>query len=152
MKKKVIVTVMAVALSVSTLVGCGGNNNAGAAAPAADSTATATASVDASAIVGSWLSGSFAVNGEVYDPDTYAEMNGLTSDDIVSVYTFDENGTVSATLAGAEATGTYTFDGTYINTTFENGSTVKFEYDAENDGLGVEDPASGVITFFARLQ
>lgn len=112
-----------------------------------------SSAVDTSAIIGSWMTGSYMKDDESYNPEEYAELNGIEDyTQLVFVYTFNEDGTVVAQAAGTgeEANGTWEVSGEQIITSFENGSQVTFEYSAENDMMGVEDPSTGVITLFAR--
>lgn len=111
--------------------------------------------VDTDAIIGSWMTGSYMKDGESYNPEEYAELNGIEDyTQLVFVYTFNEDGTVAAQAAatGEVANGTWEVSGEQIIASFENGSQVPFEYSAENDMMGVEDASTGVITLFARYQ
>ena len=165
MKKKLLVLLMAGVLASFAFVGCSDDEDTSEKETKTEETADAEDEADdegegedegsdvASAVIGSWMTGSYINGDESYNPEEYAEANGIEDyTQLVFVYTFNEDGTVSAQAAatGEVANGEYTIDGDKITATFENGSEVPFEYSADQDMLAVQDPNSGVITLFAR--
>ena len=65
-------------------------------------------------------------------------------------YTFSADGKTTCTYGEASVEGTYTFDGTKLQTTFE-GSAPLFEYSAEKDILVSADEATGITTVLGRV-
>ncbi len=100
-------------------------------------------------ITGAWVVGAFNRDGKDYSVPEYAELVGVDSDSLLIVYTFDAEGKTTCTMAGVTVEGTYTFDGTNVQTTFENASPA-FKYDENNDSLFVNDENTGVTTLLVR--
>ena len=101
-------------------------------------------------ITGAWVVGAFNRDGKDYSVPEYAELVGVDSDSLLIVYTFDAEGKTTCTMAGVTVEGTYTFDGTKLQTTFE-GSAPLFEYSAEKDILVSADEATGITTVLGRV-
>ena len=100
-------------------------------------------------ITGAWVVGAFNRDGKDYSVPEYAELVGVDSDSLLIVYTFDAEGKTTCTMAGVTVEGTYTFDGTNVQTTFENASPA-FTYDENKDSLFVTDENTGVTTLLVR--
>lgn len=156
--RKIAALFIAAVLAAAALTACGGSaSEATDTADTVDTADTADAaaapSEDASVLTGTWEVTAFmdTNSGESYDIDEYAEKNGVTADDIRVDYIFSDDGACSCVLAGAEATGKFTFDGLNVVCSFDNGTEVSFEYDEEGPVLVSLDPATGISTMLYKI-
>ena len=161
--KKVFALVITGVLAASMLAGCGGNSSSSAdKSSAADTTAAQTTAAPETTVAattandlisGKWTLNSFTAEGTVYSLEEYAEKNEVPADSLVVNYEFDAAGNVSCTALGMTVSGTYTFDGKTVQTTFEGyeaNANPKFDYDAEKDTLSATDTSTGVVTTMVR--
>ena len=120
-------------------------------AAATEASSDATASAVAADITGVWITTNYiTADGTTYTTEEYAEKNGVELDAVSVAYTFSADGKTTCTYGEASVEGTYTFDGTKLQTTFE-GSAPLFEYSAEKDILVSADEATGITTVLGRV-
>ena len=87
----------------------------------------------------------YGPDGTDYNLEQYAELNGVTPNDVVVQYTFNPDGTLELLMpgTGAKASGTYTADATSIQVDIP-GSTGTGLFTLESDGTILNDnSASG---------
>lgn len=162
--KKIIAVLAAGMLLCGALAGCGGSGSSAATdSKTEDTTAAAstaapttkapetTAPTNNKAVAGTWVIEGFVYDGNTYGIEEYAELIGSTSDLLAVTYSFTEDGKAVCSAAGASVNGTYTFDGTTLQTSFD-ASNPKFTYDAESDALLNDEATTGVITVMVRAE
>lgn len=160
--KKIIAIAMAAMLICSVFAGCGGAANSSTTETKAETEATTvaddaadeetTAASDAEfEYVGTWVVVRFVTtDGSEYGLADYAVLSGQTEEDTTIVYTFAEDGKVTCTVGTAAVEGTYTVNGTEIETTFAANSP-KFEFNAETGEISTVDAATQVTTYYAKM-
>ena len=156
--KKLIAILAAGILACCAFAGCGEASDSNKETTAAVGTTVAPTTeapkatpddAEKADITGAWVVGAFNRDGKDYSVPEYAELVGVDSDSLLIVYTFDAEGKTTCTMAGVTVEGTYTFDGTNVQTTFENASPA-FTYDENKDSLFVTDENTGVTTLLVR--
>ena len=101
-------------------------------------------------VTGTWgISEIVDADGNSQTFEEYCEAQGVDPELTGCKYTFNDDGSLIATVAGVDVEGSYEFDGSTLTLTL-NGTATPYTYNAENDTLECTDANLGSTSVFVR--
>ena len=101
-------------------------------------------------VTGTWgVSEIIDADGNSQTFEEYCEAQGVDPELTGCKYTFNDDGSLIATVAGVDVEGSYEFDGSTLTYTV-NGASTSCTYNAENDTLEATDANTGATSVFVR--
>lgn len=155
MKKTALLLALCMIVTV-LFCGCAGKNNGESSANESSVSQSAESSdtdQDGGAevsVTGTWgVSEIIDADGNSQTFEEYCEAQGVDPELTGCKYTFNDDGSLIATVAGVDVEGSYEFDGSTLTYTV-NGASTSCTYNAENDTLEATDANTGATSVFVR--
>ena len=169
MKKTALLLALCMIVTV-LFCGCAGKNNGEssanetAASQSAESSDTDQDGGAEAIVTGTWgidggaeasVTGTWGISEIIYDDgnsqtfEEYCEAQGVDPELTGCKYTFNDDGSLIATVAGVDVEGSYEFDGSTLTLT-ANGASTSCTYNAENETLECIDANTGATSVMVR--
>lgn len=101
-------------------------------------------------VTGTWvISEIIDADGNSQTFEEYCEAQGVDPELTGCKYTFNDDGSLIATVAGVDVEGSYEFDGSTLTLT-ANGASTSYTYNAENETLECIDANTGATSVMVR--
>ena len=101
-------------------------------------------------VTGTWvISEIIDADGNSQTFEEYCEAQGVDPELTGCKYTFNDDGSLIATVAGVDVEGSYEFDGSTLTLTV-NGASTSYTYNAENETLECIDANTGATSVMVR--
>lgn len=143
-------------MGTAVFCGCGSKDNKESSAnesSASQSAESSDAAQDDSAevsVTGTWgVSEIIDADGNSQTLEEFCQAKGVTAEQVGAKFTFNDDGSLIATVAGVDVEGSYEFDGSTLTYTV-NGASTSCTYNAENDTLECTDANLGSTSVFVR--
>lgn len=143
-------------MGTAVFCGCGSKDNGESSAKessVSQSAESSDAAQDDSAevsVTGTWgVSEIIDADGNSQTLEEFCQAKGVTAEQVGGKFTFNDDGSLIATVAGVDVEGTYEFDGSTLTYTV-NGASTSCTYNAENDTLECTDANLGSTSVFVR--
>ena len=101
-------------------------------------------------VTGTWgISEIIDADGNSQTFEEYCEAQGVDPELTGCKYTFNDDGSLIATVAGVDVEGSYEFDGSTLTLTV-NGASTSYTYNAENETLECTDANTGATSVMVK--
>lgn len=154
--KKIALLLALCMIGTAAFCGCGSKDNKESSAnesSASQSAESSDAAQDDSAevsVTGTWgVSEIIDADGNRQSLEEFCQAKGVTAEQVGAKFTFNDDGSLIATVAGVDVEGTYEFDGSTLTYTV-NGASTSCTYNAENDTLECTDENLGSTSIMVR--
>lgn len=154
--KKIALLLALCMMGTAVFCGCGSKDNGESSAKessVSQSAESSDAAQDDSAevsVTGTWgVSEIIDADGNRQTFEEYCQAQGVTPEQVGGKFTFNDDGSLIATVAGVDVEGSYEFDGSTLTFTV-NGASTSLTYNAENDTLECTDANLGSTSVYVR--
>lgn len=154
--KKIALLLALCMIGTAAFCGCGSKDNKESSAnesSASQSAESSDAAQDDSAevsVTGTWgVSEIIDADGNSQTLEEFCQAQGVTAEQVGGKFTFNDDGSLIATVAGVDVEGTYEFDGSTLTYTV-NGASTSCTYNAENDTLECTDANTGSTSVMVK--
>lgn len=154
--KKIALLLALCMVGTAVFCGCGSKDNGESSAnesSVSQSAESSDAAQDDSAevsVTGTWgVSEIIDADGNSQTLEEFCQAKGVTAEQVGGKFTFNDDGSLIATVAGVDVEGTYEFDGSTLTYTV-NGASTSCTYNAENDTLECTDENLGSTSIMVR--
>ena len=154
--KKIALLLALCMIGTAVFCGCGSKDNGESSAnessvsQSAESSDTAQDDSAEVSVTGTWgVSEIIDADGNRQSLEEFCQAKGVTAEQVGGKFTFNDDGSLIATVAGVDVEGTYEFDGSTLTYTV-NGASTSCTYNAENDTLECTDENLGSTSVFVR--
>ena len=154
--KKIALLLALCMIGTAVFCGCGSKDNEESSAnessvsQSAESSDTAQDDSAEVSVTGTWgVSEIIDADGNSQTLEEFCKAQGVTAEQVGGKFTFNDDGSLIATVAGVDVEGTYEFDGSTLTYTV-NGASTSCTYNAENDTLECTDANLGSTSVFVR--
>ena len=154
--KKIALLLALCMVGTAVFCGCGSKDNEESSvneSSVSQSAESSDAAQDDSAevsVTGTWgVSEIIDADGNSQTLEEFCQAKGVTAEQVGGKFTFNDDGSLIATVAGVDVEGTYEFDGSTLTYTV-NGASTSCTYNAENDTLECTDANLGSTSVFVR--
>ena len=154
--KKIALLLALCMVGTAVFCGCGSKDNGESSAnesSASQSAESSDAAQDDSAevsVTGTWgVSEIIDADGNSQTLEEFCQAKGVTAEQVGGKFTFNDDGSLIATVAGVDVEGTYKVDGETITVT-TNGKSSVYTYNAEDDTLEATDENTGATSIFVK--
>ena len=155
MKKTALLLALCMIVTV-LFCGCAGKNNGESSAnETAASQSAESSDTDQDGGAEASVTGTWGISEIIYDDgnsqtfEEYCEAQGVDPELTGCKYTFNDDGSLIATVAGVDVEGSYEFDGSTLTLT-ANGASTSYTYNAENETLECIDANTGATSVMVR--
>lgn len=154
--KKIALLLALCMIGTAVFCGCGSKGNEESSAnessvsQSAESSETAQDDSAEVSVTGTWgVSEIIDADGNSQTLEEFCQAKGVTAEQVGGKFTFNDDGSLIATVAGVDVEGTYEFDGSTLTYTV-NGASTSCTYNAENDTLECTDENLGSTSIMVR--
>lgn len=154
--KKIALLLALCMIGTAAFCGCGSKDNKESSAnesSASQSAESSDAAQDDSAevsVTGTWgVSEIIDADGNSQTLEEFCQAKGVTAEQVGAKFTFNDDGSLIATVAGVDVEGTYEFDGSTLTYTV-NGASTSCTYNAENETLECTDENLGSTSVMVK--
>ena len=151
MAKKIALLLALCMMCTAVFCGCGDKDKKESSTKqSAASPDTAQEDSAEASVIGTWgVSEIIDAEGNSQSFEDYCQAQNVEPEQVGGVYTYNEDGSVTVTVAGVDVEGTYEVDGETVTVT-TNGTPSIYTYNAEDDTLESTDENTGATSIFVR--
>ena len=154
--KKIALLLALCMVGTAVFCGCGSKDNGESSAnessvsQSAESSDTAQDDSAEVSVTGTWgVSEIIDADGNSLTFEEYCQAMDVEPEQVGGTYTYNDDGSVIATVAGVDVEGTYEFDGEKVTSTINNSTSV-FVYNEDDDTLSSSDENTGITSVMVR--